>query len=90
METFGRTFELNGPTVGAGFEREVAPAWTLRAEYRYTHFLPKDIPLASSTVETATSATATLVTIDVFNETDRIAVNTHAVRVGIAHYFGAR
>jgi len=44
-------FNLNGPTVGVGIEREVAPTWTLRAEYRYTHFLPRDVTAAQTQVE---------------------------------------
>src|SRR5262249_43985462 len=37
-------FYLNGPTVGAGLEHKVAPSWTVRAEYRYTHFGARDVP----------------------------------------------
>jgi opacity protein-like surface antigen len=83
-------FNLNGPTVGIGLEREVAPAWTLRAEYRYTHFLARDVTAAQTTVQTQTTATSTLASTDNFVETDRISVDMHTVRFGIAHYFATR
>ena len=83
-------FNLNGPTVGIGIEREVAPTWTLRAEYRYTHFLPKDVTAAQTQVENQTAGTTTFVANDNFVETDRIAVDMHTVRFGIAHYFASR
>lgn len=83
-------FNLNGPTVGVGIEREVAPTWTLRAEYRYTHFLPRDVTAAQTTVENQTGGTITFADTDNFVETDRISVNMHTVRFGIAHYFASR
>jgi opacity protein-like surface antigen len=87
---FDRVFELNGPTVGVGLEREVAPSWTLRAEYRYTHFQAKDVPLSQTVAQNQTSGTTTFASTEAFTETDRIAVNLHAFRFGIAHYFNAR
>jgi opacity protein-like surface antigen len=83
-------FNLNGPTVGIGLEREVAPAWTLRAEYRYTHFLARDVTVPQTTVQTQTTATTTIASTDNFVETDRISVDMHTVRFGIAHYFATR
>ena len=80
-------FNLNGPTVGIGIEREVVPTWTLRAEYRYTHFLPRDVSAAQRTTELQNAGTAAINVTDVFTETDRISVDMHAVRIGIAHYF---
>jgi opacity protein-like surface antigen len=83
-------FNLNGPTVGVGIEREVAPAWTLRAEYRYTHFLPRDVTAPQTQVEAQTAGTTTFLASDSFAETDRISVDMHTVRFGIAHYFATR
>jgi opacity protein-like surface antigen len=89
--TFDRVFELNGPTVGAGIEREVAPSWTIRAEYRYTHFLPRDVPTGSiGSFNQTTNGAQTFVQTFNTSETDRINGNLHAVRFGIAHYFDAR
>jgi opacity protein-like surface antigen len=31
-------FGSNGVTVGGGLEKKLSPKWSLRAEYRYTHF----------------------------------------------------
>ncbi|MGO4713688.1 outer membrane protein [Bradyrhizobium sp. 2TAF24] len=36
-------FIANGPSVGAGLERKIDSNWSLRAEYRYTYFLPADV-----------------------------------------------
>jgi len=88
--TFDRVFELNGPTIGAGWEREVAPSWTIRAEYRYVHFMPKDVPSVSTGTFNQTSGTSTFAQTINTSETDRINVNLHAVRFGIAHYFDSR
>ncbi len=87
---FDRVFNLNGPTVGAGIEREVAPSWTVRAEYRYTHFQAKDVPLSQTSAVNQTTGAITVATTDAFTETDRIGVNLHAFRFGIAHYFASR
>jgi opacity protein-like surface antigen len=88
--TGSRPFELNGPTVGVGFEREVAPSWTVKAEYRYTHFRARDVPITQSQTQTSTIGVTTSSFSDVINETDRIAVNLHALRFGITHYFETR
>jgi opacity protein-like surface antigen len=87
--TGSRVFGLNGPTIGAGIEREVAPSWTVKAEYRYTHFQRKDVPFSQTQTQTQTIGTTTASFNDVFNETDRISVNLHAVRFGIVHYFAS-
>ena len=87
---FDRVFELNGPTIGAGIEREVAPSWTVKAEYRYTHFLARDVPFLSTSIANQTTGIQVVAATDVFNETDRIGVNLHAFRFGIAHYFASR
>jgi opacity protein-like surface antigen len=83
-------FNLNGPAVGIGVEREVAPTWTLRAEYRYTHFLPKDVAAARTQFDNQTFGTVAAALSDNFIETDRISVDMHTVRFGIAHYFSTR
>jgi opacity protein-like surface antigen len=83
-------FNLNGPTVGVGIEREVAPTWTLRAEYRYTHFLPKDVTVVTRSADIFTGGTFADVSTSTFSETDRISVDMHTVRFGIAHYFASR
>jgi opacity protein-like surface antigen len=82
-----RVFGLNGPSVGAGIEREVAPLWTVKAEYRYTHFLAKDVPVTTTQAQIQQSGTTTSSFTDVFNEIDRFAVDMHAVRFGITRYF---
>ncbi len=52
-----RVFAMHGPAVGAGIERQVARSWTVKAEYRYTHFLAKDVPSRDSRVKITTAGT---------------------------------
>src|SRR5262249_5410822 len=92
FEWDNRTFGLNGATVGAGWEHEIAPTWTLKAEYRYTAFQDKDTQRATASASTQTSVSATgAVTTTVTNTTaaitDRVSgINQHALRFGITHY----
>ena len=85
-----RVFAMHGPTVGAGIERQVAPSWTVKAEYRYTHFLERDVPLVQPQAQNFTSGTSGFAFSGVSNETDRIAVNMHTVRFGLSRYFSSR
>ena len=91
-----RTFGLNGATVGAGWEREIAPGWTLKAEYRYTRFQDRDLePRASVSTTTQNSfltggLTQTFLSNVTSTSTDRVSgLDLHALRFGITHYFGA-
>ena len=36
-------FWANGLTVGGGLEKRLAPNWSTRFEYRYTHFMASDV-----------------------------------------------
>jgi opacity protein-like surface antigen len=83
----GIPFDLHGPTIGVGIEREVARSWTVKVEYRYTHFFAKDVSFSQTVGQNLTLGTTTLTSNDVFNETDRIAVRLHALRFGITRYF---
>jgi opacity protein-like surface antigen len=83
-------FNLNGPTVGVGIEREVAPAWTARAEYRYTHWLPRDVMAGQTQIDNFTGSASSTNSTDTLTETDRISIDMHAVRFGIVHYFASR
>ena len=52
-------FGMNGATIGGGWERRLSPAWTLRAEYRYTEFRGHDdqiVAFTSTNPSTSTSA----------------------------------
>ncbi len=53
-----RTFGLNGATIGGGWEHQIAPAWTLRAEYRYTRFEDKDFVRSTSSTINQTNVSA--------------------------------
>jgi outer membrane immunogenic protein len=85
FEAFGVGVGLNGGTIGAGWERQVAPGWMLRGEYRYTKFEGKDINQNSAStinqlgVITINDASAT---------TDHVSADMHSVWLGVAHYFG--
>jgi len=79
---FGSSFGANGVTVGAGWERQIAEQWTLRAEYRYTKF--ENITLGTSNLTTVavtpfdTAATHAAAT---------VAPDLQVVRVGLTRYF---
>lgn len=79
-----RTFNTSGPTVGIGWERQLADQWSIRAEYRYTHFLDKTLSTSSSdafdnagNVNTSSSTSQT-----------NISADSHIVRFGVARAFG--
>lgn len=71
-------FLANGPTVGAGVERKLGENWSIRTEYRYTHFLPvnvgSEVMFASSQPSTQTSTVA-----------GRFENSMHVGRIGIAY-----
>jgi opacity protein-like surface antigen len=88
---FGQSFGLNGGTVGAGWERQIAPGWTLKGEYRYTKFQSKDLSstFVSNTVTTNISGGASSTnTSDVAPSTNRVSADIHSLWVGVSHYFG--
>lgn len=71
-------FLANGPTVGAGIERKIGENWSIRSEYRYTHFLPvnvsSEVVFSSSQPSTQTSTVA-----------GRFENSMHVGRIGIAY-----
>jgi opacity protein-like surface antigen len=85
-----RVFALHGPTVGAGIERKVGQSWTVKAEYRYTHFLDKDVTTTQPQVQTFTAGTQAQVFTGVSNQIDHFSVNMHTVRLGLSYYFASR
>jgi len=85
-----QVFQLHGPAVGAGIERQVGRSWTVKAEYRYTHFLERDVSFSQPQSQTFTTGTQLQSFAGAFNETQRIGVDTHTVRLGISHYFASR
>ena len=81
-----RTFTANGPSVGAGWERQIADSWSFRAEYRYTKFL--DRTLSTPNVFTATSVVVpgggTTVSSSQSASSTTISSDLHAFRLGLA------
>jgi outer membrane immunogenic protein len=96
--TYGRfewgeeTFGMFGGTVGVGVERQIAPLWTLKAEYRYTKFQNKTINTsfagAGSTVSTGFNP-GTESFIEAGTTANAVTADMHSVMFGISHYFGA-
>jgi len=78
-----RTFTSNGPTVGLGWERQIADLWSFRAEYRYTKFLDRTLTSpensASSTVNGGVLETATNSGLSA----TKISSDMHVVRFGL-------
>ena len=83
---FGYGLGLHGPTVGIGWERKLMPGWSLKAEYRYTHFLPGTFSDAFSGASASTSGSGSSSSAGSTDTT--ISAHLHAVRLGITHYFG--
>jgi opacity protein-like surface antigen len=95
--TYGRfewsteTFGMFGGTVGAGFERKIAPMWTLRVEYRYTKF-------ANHTINTGFSETGSAVSTGAFTGTqtftdsgatsNTVSADMQSIMFGISREFG--
>ncbi len=87
LDDTGESFGLNGATIGAGWERQIAPMWTLRAEGRYTKFQSKTLTSTSTTSVTssATTSVTNLAITDTF--TDRVSADMWSLWLGISHSF---
>ncbi len=88
----GQSFGLNGGTVGAGWERQLAPGWTFRAEGRYTKFEGKNLADTSAANITSTSINAGVPTAAfAINTTDttltHISPDMWSIWLGVSHYF---
>jgi outer membrane immunogenic protein len=75
----GHTFNASGPVVGLGWEHQLAGLWTMRAEYRYTHFLDKS--LAQSSAQTVANGQF------LFTDQNPVSADTHVMRFGVARAF---
>ncbi len=90
---FGQSFGLNGGTIGGGWERQLVPGWTLKAEGRYTRFESKTLNTASAsnTVTSAFNAAGvldeTVTSTSTFAEADRVSASMWSVWLGVSHYF---
>jgi opacity protein-like surface antigen len=84
---FGQAFGLNGGTIGGGWERMIAPGWTLRAEGRYTKFETKTISntFTEAFTENGPNFTETGTSSDV--STNRVSADMWSVWLGVTHYF---
>jgi opacity protein-like surface antigen len=85
---------LHGPTGGFGWERKLTSNWSIRGEYRYTKFLPRtfgeqDVFSSTSTSSETDGTSSTFSFNETSGSTTRLSADIHALRFGIAHYFGA-
>ena len=92
FEAVSQSFGLNGGTIGGGWERIVAPGWTLRAEGRYTKFQNKTVtspPFSETFTTTQTGAFGTSVTTGTESEAfaARVSADMWSVWLGVTHYF---
>jgi outer membrane immunogenic protein len=81
------SFGTNGLVVGAGIERRISPAWSLKAEYRYTKFQNTTVSLPSGSVNNGTSSTDRSTTSSFAETATRFSIDTHTALVGIARNF---
>jgi opacity protein-like surface antigen len=71
--------------VGIGWERQLADQWSMRAEYRYTHFLDKTLSTPSSS---ASSDGMGNTNVSSSTSQSTISADSHIVRFGVARAFG--
>ena len=74
------SFIGNGPTLGFGIEHKLAANWSLRAEYRYTYFMPQTVTTTSTF-----SGPNTVNGVDVSQM--RYQSNLNSVRLGTSYQF---
>jgi opacity protein-like surface antigen len=81
-----RTFTANGPSVGAGWERQIMDLWSFRAEYRYTHFLNRTLGRqdASSSTSANLFGGGTSVFSSSSSSATTISSDVHVFRLGLA------
>jgi opacity protein-like surface antigen len=53
------SYLANGPTVGVGVEHKLGKNWSIRAEYRYTHFLGRSVTQTNTSSGTNEASTDT-------------------------------
>jgi opacity protein-like surface antigen len=81
-----RTFTANGPTVGAGWERQIMDLWSFRAEYRYTKFLNRTLTTQNTSSSTNSNlfAPSTSVFTSINSSSTTISSDAHLFRFGLA------
>ncbi len=81
-----RTFTASGPSVGLGWERQIADMWTMRAEYRYTKFLDRTLSTGGSSTTSSSNLFGGGSTTDTSTSTSSTTVSSdmHVVRLGLA------
>jgi outer membrane immunogenic protein len=81
-----RTFTANGPSVGAGWERQIMDLWSFRAEYRYTKFLNRTLTTQNtfSTTNSNLFAPETSVFTNTGSSSTTISSDMHVFRFGLA------
>jgi outer membrane immunogenic protein len=96
FELADQTFGAFGGTIGAGWERKIAPTWTLKAEYRYTRFQDRTLTTSFSSAGTGTITSLPAVAPSVTStssaslDTQRFSgLDWQTVMVGVSHYFDA-
>jgi opacity protein-like surface antigen len=81
-----RTFTANGPSVGAGWERQIMDLWSFRAEYRYTHFLNRTLTTqnAFSSTQANLFGGGSSVFSNTSSSSTTISSDVHVFRLGLA------
>ena len=85
-EDGNRTFTANGPSVGAGWERQIMDLWSFRAEYRYTKFLNRTLETqnAFSTTNSNLFGGGAAVFTSTSSSSTTISSDMHVFRFGLA------
>jgi len=77
-------FGLNGITIGAGFERQFSPMWSLKGEYRFTQFQSKTVDFPTSSLSSSSVSGGSVST----TNSSQFSARMQSILVGVSHYFG--
>jgi opacity protein-like surface antigen len=77
-----KDFALNGPSLGAGWEHRIGSSpWTIKAEYRYTHFMDGNFTFASSWQSSSPGFSSA----GTSESSANVRANLHSARIGASY-----
>jgi outer membrane immunogenic protein len=78
-----QTFGLQGPTIGGGVEIMVGWGWTIKAEYRYTKFLDKNLNFGTASQSSSPGSLSG----GTGNESSMLRTQMQTILIGASRYF---
>jgi outer membrane protease len=85
QDATGRSYLAWGWTIGAGLERAITPAWSVKFEYDYLHFGDRDVTTPqSNSIDPVTGS----VTDVVARATSNVRQDAHVLKAGLNYKWG--